>query len=98
MVVVICPSLGARYRALYIRLQAIKKRADINEQVMSNLLAEIAASVSAMSAAEAIVDELVDKRDDLIRAAMRAGLPRSDIAQAAGLKVARLYQVRDRRR
>lgn len=38
------------------------------------------------------------RRDELIRAAMRTELPRAAIAAAAGVKEARLYQIRDRRR
>jgi hypothetical protein len=39
-----------------------------------------------------------EERDDLIRAALRTELRRTDIAAAAGVSEARLYQIRDGRR
>jgi hypothetical protein len=58
------------------------------------LLAELAATT-----AERV--RLDERRDELVRALMRmdaADAPRERIAEAAGLKVARLYQIRDGRR
>jgi len=40
------------------------------------------------------IAELTRERDELIRAAMRTELRRADIAGAAGVKVARLHQIR----
>lgn len=39
-----------------------------------------------------------EERDELVRAALRTDLRRADIAAAAGVKEARLYQIRDGRR
>jgi hypothetical protein len=36
---------------------------------------------------------LDDRRDELVRDAMRTDLPRADIAAAAGLTLGRLYQI-----
>lgn len=43
-------------------------------------------------------DELIADRDRLIRNLMGTEVPREHIASVAGLKVARLYQIRDGRR
>lgn len=50
-----------------------------------------------MAATEAI-DIATAQRDAFIRLAMRAGIPRGEIASAAHVTVARLYQIRDGRR
>lgn len=55
------------------------------------LLTDIEDAVAAIAAHTA-------RRDELIRAALRTELPRGDIAAAAKLKPARLYQIRDGRR
>ncbi len=63
-----------------------------------NLLALIDAERGAIEAAEEEVRERTERRDELIRAALRTELPRRMIADAAGVKEARLYQIRDGRR
>lgn len=63
-----------------------------------HLLAQIEAKTAEIAAAEQRVKDLTGERDDLIRAALRTELRRDDIATAANLKPARLYQIRDRRR
>ena len=40
-------------------------------------------------------EKLDDERDELIRHLMGTKTPRDKVAEAAGLKVARLYQIRD---
>jgi len=62
------------------------------------LIEDIADEAAAIAAAEKIVAERVVRRDELIRAALRTELPRAAIASAAGVKEARLYQIRDGRR
>lgn len=57
---------------------------------------------------EAVRDELADltrrrdeaeaRRDELVRALMKPGVARDRIVAAAGIKIARLYQIRDGRR
>ncbi len=44
------------------------------------------------------IDRLTARRDELVRQAMRTELRRDDIAEAAGVTPARLYQIRDGRR
>lgn len=44
------------------------------------------------------IGKLTDRRDELIRAALKTELRRADIAAAAGVREARLYQIRDGRR
>jgi hypothetical protein len=63
-----------------------------------NLLALIDAEAGAIEAAEKEIAERTGRRDELIRAALRTELPRAAIASAAGIKEARLYQIRDGRR
>lgn len=62
------------------------------------LLNEIAEAAAAISTFEAKVAEYTADRDELIRKALRTELRRADIAAAAGVKEARLYQIRDGRR
>lgn len=45
-----------------------------------------------------VVAELDERRGELVRTLMSTGVARKRIAQAAGLKEARLYQIRDGRR
>jgi hypothetical protein len=45
-----------------------------------------------------LVAELDDRRDQLVRTLMGTSVARKRIAEAAGLKEARLYQIRDGRR
>lgn len=66
--------------------------------VAQRLTEDIAAEVAAIGAAERAIAEHTARRDELIRAALKTELRREDIAVAAGLKVARLYQIRDGRR
>lgn len=62
------------------------------------LLDQIADEAAAIEAAERAVAEATERRDELVRAALRTELPRAAIADAAGVKPARLYQIRDGRR
>lgn len=62
------------------------------------LLVDIETEARAIVAAEQVIAERTAERDRLIRAAMQTELPRADIAAAAGVKEARLYQIRDGRR
>lgn len=64
----------------------------------ADLLPAIAAEEAAAARLRQHADEHTERRDELIRAALRTELPRADIATAAGVKEARLYQIRDRRR
>lgn len=65
---------------------------------LASLLVQIEAAAAAIAAAERQVAEHTDRRDELIRSALRTELRRADIAAAAGLREARLYQIRDGRR
>jgi hypothetical protein len=62
------------------------------------LVEDIADEAAAIEAAERAIAEHTARRDELIRAALRTELPRAAIAAAAGVKEARLYQIRDGRR
>jgi len=62
------------------------------------LLEEIGDQAAAIAAAEKTIAERTARRDELVRAALRTELPRAAIAEAAGVKPARLYQIRDGRR
>lgn len=66
----------------------------------ARLLDEIADAVRELAAAKSAEEAAEEKRDELIRQAMRPGseLRPRDIAAAADLKPARLYQIRDGRR
>jgi hypothetical protein len=69
-----------------------------NSTHADNLLALIDVEAGAIKAAQDEIAERTERRDELIRAALRTELPRSVIAEAAGVKEARLYQIRDGRR
>src|SRR5688572_29054622 len=70
----------------------------IHGTVAHRLLEEIGDEVAAIAAAEQTIAERTARRDELVRAALRTELPRAAIAEAAGVKPARLYQIRDGRR
>lgn len=61
-------------------------------------LDEIAYNTEQIEQLKAALQSHMDARGDLIRAALDAGLRRADIAAAARVKEARLYQIRDGRR
>lgn len=63
-----------------------------------DLLDEIAREATAISEADQAIKDHTAERNALIRAALRTELPRTDIAAAARVKEARLYQIRDGRR
>jgi hypothetical protein len=71
---------------------------EIVSTAAGNLLADIETENAEIARAEAAIADRIVERDRLIRAAMQTELPREAIAAAAGLKVARLYQIRDGRR
>jgi hypothetical protein len=73
-------------------------RRGFNSTHAENLLALIDAEAGQIEAAEKEIAERTERRDELIRAALRTELPRASIAAAAGVKEARLYQIRDGRR
>jgi hypothetical protein len=73
-------------------------RRGLNSTHAENLLALIDAEAGQIEAAEKEIAERTERRDELIRAALRTELPRASIAAAAGVKEARLYQIRDGRR
>ena len=62
------------------------------------LLDDIADEAAAIKAAKQTINERTVRRDDLIRSALRTEIPRPEIAAAANVKEARLYQIRDGRR
>ncbi|SCL21531.1 hypothetical protein [Micromonospora inyonensis] len=64
-------------------------------QILLSDIDDTAAEIAKLEEGHA---ELVARRDELIRAALRTELPRADIANAARVKPARLYQIRDGRR
>lgn len=63
-----------------------------------HLLDDIADQAAAIRAAEETIAKRTGRRDELIRAALSTELRRADIAAAARVKEARLYQIRDGRR
>lgn len=54
--------------------------------------------ISELRMTRARVAELTDQRDNLVRQLMETDVARGRIAEAAGVKEARLYQIRDGRR
>ena len=64
----------------------------------TTFLEDIAAAAAEMVTAERDLATARDRRDDLIRAAMRTELPRDAIATAGRIKPARLYQIHYGRR
>lgn len=59
---------------------------------------EIAAARDAYEGAVALMEETRDRRDGYIREALQRQVSPAAIADASGLKVARIYQIRDGRR
>ncbi|SBW18572.1 hypothetical protein FDG2_0723 [Candidatus Protofrankia californiensis] len=55
-------------------------------------------AAATVEAAARLVDDAMRDRDEAIRAAINVGVPVSRIAEAAGLSVPRIYQIRDGRR
>lgn len=53
---------------------------------------------TAITSTEETTQEYVTERDALIRYAFKLKIARQEIAQAAGIKRARLYQIRDNTR
>lgn len=64
-------------------------------EVIDELIDELGSIVAQR---DRVVEELDSQRDALIRALMGTDVPRDRVAATAGLKVARLYQIRDGRR
>jgi hypothetical protein len=73
-------------------------RQGINSTTVDRLLDEIATAARDIAETEKRLAEQIADRDHLIRAALRTEARRCDIAAAAGVKEARLYQIRDGRR
>jgi hypothetical protein len=59
------------------------------------LLASLISVVAERAELERRSAQLEQRRDELVSALMQTRTPRETIAAAAGLKVARLYQIRD---
>lgn len=59
---------------------------NVSEKGAREILAQLSRQRAAIGDAQA-------KRDEYIRAAMRAGVPRQEIAEAAGVSRVRLYQI-----
>lgn len=62
-----------------------------NEEMLAEL-AEAAIACESARRAKAKADAY---RDQLVRRLMHTGIPRGRIVEASGLKIARLYQIRD---
>lgn len=62
------------------------------------LIEEIANENRSAEEAQKVAAEHLARRDELVRSALRTELPRTAIADAANVKLARLYQIRDGRR
>ena len=73
-------------------------RQGITSTTVDRLLDEIATAARDIAETEKRLAEQIADRDHLIRAALRTEARRCDIAAAAGVKEARLYQIRDGRR
>ena len=65
---------------------------------MDDLLTELAATRDELATAEERVTEIQGRRDDIIRRALAASIRPKAVAEASGVKTARLYQIRDGRR
>lgn len=69
------------------------------ERPESEVADELLAALTRVTARRArLVEELDAQRDSLVRELMGTSAPRGRIASAAGVKEARLYQIRDGRR
>lgn len=66
--------------------------------IQPEIITEITDLTTIITTADDTLKELTNKRDRLIREALEGGVSRKSIAEAAQVKVARLYQIRDRRR
>lgn len=58
-------------------------------------LSAIATTARALDRAQAKVQTCQQERDSAVRAALRAGVPRQAIADAAGVHLRRVHQIRD---
>lgn len=75
-----------------------KMTLDAAEPSRGRLLDQIAAARDDYEGAYGLMEAARDRRDRLIRDAMQDRVSPQDIADASGLKVARVYQIRDGRR
>lgn len=64
----------------------------------SQLLEDLADAAERRAALDVERADVIERRDALIRSALRTELTRSAIAAAGGVTMARLYQIRDGRR
>ena len=62
------------------------------------VLANLADTAAELQRAADLVEKLTAQRDQMVRTLMFTAVSRKTIAEAAGLKEARLYQIRDGRR
>lgn len=72
-----------------------RKQWSTAESVMLAELDDVTAELASMTAKH---DALTERRGQLVRSLMATSVARSEIAAAARVKEARLYQIRDRRR
>ncbi|MFC9432740.1 hypothetical protein [Nocardia sp. NPDC057030] len=63
-----------------------------------SILAALRANTKKRLRLDAQLKEVIEERDNLIRQAFAAHEEGRDIAQAAGVRIARTYQIRDGRR
>lgn len=71
---------------------------DMYGTTAARLLNDLTTAARKLALAEQAVRDHTAARDEMIRAALKTELRRADIAAAAGVKEARLYQIRDGRR
>jgi len=73
-------------------------RHGLNSTAESRVLADLEETAAELRRAAEAVEALTAKRDQMVRTLMTTAVSRKTIAEAAGLKEARLYQIRDGRR
>lgn len=72
-----------------------RKQWSTAEAVMLGELDDVTAELASIATKQ---EELIERRDQLIRSLMETSVARDEIAAAARVKTARLYQIRDGRR
>lgn len=71
---------------------------DLNSTAEDRLLMDLGDVAAELRRLAEAAEQATERRDELVRTLMTTAVGRDQIAAASGLKLARLYQIRDRRR
>ena len=92
------PGLGS-WAALVVEAEELAARIDAERAARTERLrASVRRAAAEMRAAERALEAVTQRRQEVMLAALDAGLPVADVAAAAGVGRARVYQLRDRGR